>query len=103
MNHQTPLLRSLTQKGPHVFKQIPFMRLYYLLSTVAIFATPFVVYMYKNDDNDTVKYLNQATAANVLLPANSFQHVTSAHYIEINKRYTYHMADQYQAAYDKVA
>ena len=39
----------------------------------------------------------------MLLPTNSFNNVTSAHYIEINKRYFNMMTDELQKKYEEVA
>ena len=69
------------------------------ISVLSLIICPFYLIEYQKYD---LSFLNRAAFGH-LLPANSFQHRISAHYVEVNQRYLYLMGQEMQKMYEQIS
>ena len=78
--------RWATGRGYTINATLSYLRITKFLGTMALFLFPYYIIMEIEGGDDSLQHLLKVSG-DVNLPKNAFQHVTSAHYIEINRRY----------------
>lgn len=94
-----PVWRTMTQNNQYAIRIMTLFNLAIQGMFLLLPLMPFLAITYKQYN---LQELNQNTRI-IKLPYNTFQHRQSAHYLEINQRYMYLMAEEYQNKYQEIA
>lgn len=97
--HSYPLLKSLFQKRMHTMRTLGWISAFGSIGALFSLIVPFFMIEHQRYD---LEYLNRVSQ-NHTLPANSFQHRTSAHFIEINQRYLFLMSQEMKKNYEEIS